>query len=90
MDAAPSASAGIRALLSKGAHINALDTNRESPIFRCVGDKREGNPDRNMLAVVKFLAARGAKLTLKNKKGKTCLQKATRKPVSDYLKTLSV
>ena len=58
-----------RALLSRGAHIDALDTNRESPIFRCVGDRREGLGDSDMLAVVKFLVAQGADLTIRNRKG---------------------
>jgi len=78
-----------RALLSRGAEIDALDTNRESPIFRCVGDRREDFPDRDMLAVVRFLVAQGADVTLENRKGNTCLQKATRRPVKDYLKSLS-
>jgi len=78
-----------RALLSRGADIDALDANRESPIFRCVGDKRADFPDRDMLAVVKFLVTQGADLTLQNRKGNTCLQKATRRSVKDYLKSLS-
>jgi ankyrin repeat protein len=40
---------------------------------------------RNNLQMVKVLVIHGEDVSIKNKKGRTCLQKATRRPVADFL-----